>query len=134
MKEHPDYKYRPRRKPKPLVQKKESVKFSTYPVEAGRSLLAPPPPLLETGSELKLPLLPPFHYPLYDSKLAADLALHAFYGKYFPQVNNYMYNLFILNFYILFLFFLLIVVRIGIAHVQIFHYKVLSEMFILRSP
>ncbi|KAF6215270.1 hypothetical protein GE061_010022 [Apolygus lucorum] len=86
MKEHPDYKYRPRRKPKPLVQKKE-VKFGNFGMESSnRSLLPPPPPLLEPGSELKLPLLPPFHYPLYrledlsGSKMA-DLALHALYGK-----------------------------------------------------
>lgn len=80
MKEHPDYKYRPRRKPKSLTPKKET---KLYP-EVGRSLLPPPPPLLDP--EVKLPLLPPFPYPLYrledlgQSKMA-DLAFHALYGK-----------------------------------------------------
>ncbi|XP_014249993.1 transcription factor SOX-21-like [Cimex lectularius] len=83
MKEHPDYKYRPRRKPKPMVQKKE-VKFGSFSVDGTRGLLPPPPPLLDHGSELKLPLLSPFPYHLYrfeDTSKMADLALHALYGK-----------------------------------------------------
>ncbi|XP_046677333.1 transcription factor SOX-21-like [Homalodisca vitripennis] len=96
MKEHPDYKYRPRRKPKSLVQKKEVVKyngFSLDPAQLPRSLLPPPPPLLPQ-EDLKFPrsLFPPFPYHLYHAakmhveelgggKTAADLALQALYGS-----------------------------------------------------
>lgn len=85
MKEHPDYKYRPRRKPKSLVQKKEMVKyngFSLDPSQLSRSLLPPPPPLLGSDGDLKFPrLFPPFPYHLGGSKVAADLALQALYGS-----------------------------------------------------
>ncbi|XP_075213946.1 uncharacterized protein LOC142320149 [Lycorma delicatula] len=83
MKEHPDYKYRPRRKPKTLVQRKEP-KFSGFSLDPGqlsRSLLPPPPPLLQPESDLKFSraLFPPFSYPLY--KLQAEEALQALYGS-----------------------------------------------------
>ncbi|XP_054282248.1 transcription factor SOX-14-like [Macrosteles quadrilineatus] len=97
MKEHPDYKYRPRRKPKSLVQKKEVSKYNGFTLDPGqlpRSLLPPPPPLLPPDADLKFPrtLFPPFHYPFYhaakmhaeelgNGKMAADLALQALYGS-----------------------------------------------------
>lgn len=95
MKEHPDYKYRPRRKPKSLVQKKDT-KFNGFtldPAQIPRSLLPPPPPILTPDTDLKFPrtLFPPFHYPLYHaaklhaeeitSGKMADFALQALYGS-----------------------------------------------------
>lgn len=103
MKEHPDYKYRPRRKPKSLIKKEPKFGFAISPlVSPGmdsiqRSLLPPPPPppgpppLPLFGDEaLKFSrsFFPPFSYPLYHaarmhaedlsttatSKVAADLA------------------------------------------------------------
>lgn len=105
MKEHPDYKYRPRRKPKNLVKKENKFGFSISPLMSpgdtlgniSRGLLPPlaPPshhhPLIG-HDDLKIPrFFPPFPYPLYPiqhklgdelngGKLAADLAFQALYG------------------------------------------------------
>lgn len=96
MKEHPDYKYRPRRKPKSLVQKKETKYngFTLDPSHIPRNLIPPPPPLLTQDSDFKFSrtFFPPFHYPLYHAaklhaeelgggKMAADLAFQALYGS-----------------------------------------------------
>lgn len=104
MKEHPDYKYRPRRKPKSLVKKENKFAFSISPlISPGDTLASLPrgllPPLappahhpLMSHEDLKIPrFFPPFPYPLYPlqhklgddfngGKLAADLALQALYG------------------------------------------------------
>lgn len=100
MKEHPDYKYRPRRKPKSVVKKENKFGFSLSPMNIqnndglthmSRGLLPPlGPPLnhpLISHDDLKIPrFFPPFPYPLYPiqhkiseeyaagGKLAADLA------------------------------------------------------------
>ncbi|XP_046412422.1 transcription factor SOX-3-like [Neodiprion virginianus] len=107
MKEHPDYKYRPRRKPKSLVKKENKFGFSLSPLMSPgetlsgipRSLLPPmPPPThpLLSHEDLKIPrFFPPFPYPLYPlhhklgddfagGKLAAEFsAFQALYGSTF---------------------------------------------------
>ncbi|CAH2067590.1 unnamed protein product, partial [Iphiclides podalirius] len=94
MKEHPDYKYRPRRKPKALVKKEPKFGFGIS------GLMAPVPRLITQSMQHPVPqlpvphhllpekpdlgraLFPPLPYPFYpfakfpsdDGKLAAELA------------------------------------------------------------
>lgn len=99
MKEHPDYKYRPRRKPKPLLKKEPKFGFSLSPLissshlenpNLARSLMPPIstatglPALLHSDHDhLKLsrslfPPLPYLYHPFRhpdETKLAAELAL-----------------------------------------------------------
>lgn len=95
MKEHPDYKYRPRRKPKTLVNKKEhKYGFSMSPIlsptnmesvhSLQRNILPPlppsgphppPHPILNPDSEamkMQRTLFTPFPYPLYPLKMSSD--------------------------------------------------------------
>lgn len=89
MKEHPDYKYRPRRKPKALLKKEPKFGFpmSQLLAPVPRLLGGPPPPphhpLLSPDGKLELPrsLFPPFPYPFYHfgpklpgDELASELA------------------------------------------------------------
>lgn len=101
MKEHPDYKYRPRRKPKSLLKKEPKFGFSLlshHPGDLHRSLLhsAPPPvppPLPGAGADSPFarPLLSPFHYPLYSlppaklddaGKATFEMAMQALYSSH----------------------------------------------------
>ncbi|XP_049772204.1 uncharacterized protein LOC126155723 [Schistocerca cancellata] len=101
MKEHPDYKYRPRRKPKSLLKKEPKFGFSLLagpPLapQAGQHASLPLPLPLSPGSaaadHLARSLLPAFPYPLYplpapahkiidDGKSAFDLAMQALYSS-----------------------------------------------------
>ncbi|XP_011299161.1 transcription factor SOX-14-like [Fopius arisanus] len=108
MKEHPDYKYRPRRKPKSLMKKENKFGFSLSPLLSphndslggiSRGLLPPSlaPPAhhhLLSHDDLKIPrFFPSFPYSLYPAiqhklgdglnggKLAADLTFQAIYGS-----------------------------------------------------
>lgn len=104
MKEHPDYKYRPRRKPKPLLKKEPKFGFSSMMSPSGlensRSVMPPMsvsvasgmPSLLGSDSDpLKLsrslfpplPYLYPFRHP-DESKFAAELALLYGNGPLYP--------------------------------------------------
>lgn len=103
MKEHPDYKYRPRRKPKSLMKKEPKFGFTLSPLlspgmeSIQRTLIPPPPPpvpppplpiLNEDALKFPRSFFPPFSYPLYhaarmhaedlsttaSTKVAADLA------------------------------------------------------------
>lgn len=96
MKEHPDYKYRPRRKPKPLPQKKEA-KYPDCPVENvafPRNPFFPHHSFSESDFKLSRALFPSLHYPFYQSgkfhpsdasscKLPTDFTLQALYGSSF---------------------------------------------------
>lgn len=92
MKEHPDYKYRPRRKPKALVKKEPKFSFNISGLMAPVPRLVTPLPqpvpqlpvphhLLQDKPDLGRALFPPLPYPFYpfkipsdDGKLAAELA------------------------------------------------------------
>lgn len=98
MKEHPDYKYRPRRKPKPLLQQKKETKYTDCPVDNvtfPRNPFFPPHhSFSETDFKLSRALFPSLHYPFYQSKfhpseaasnckISTDFTLQALYGSSF---------------------------------------------------
>lgn len=97
MKEHPDYKYRPRRKPKPLLQQKKEPKYNDCPVDSvsfPRNPFFPPHHTFsETDFKLSRALFPSLHYPFYQSKfhpsdaasckISTDFTLQALYGSSF---------------------------------------------------
>lgn len=113
MKEHPDYKYRPRRKPKPLMKKEPKFGFSISPLMSqgmdGQNLQRSMMPPISTSSalpsllahhpehqDLKIPrtLFPPLPY-LYpfrhpeESKFAAELALLYSNSHLYPPSLNW---------------------------------------------
>ncbi|CAG9784134.1 unnamed protein product [Diatraea saccharalis] len=107
MKEHPDYKYRPRRKPKALVKKEPKFGFGISGLMAPvPRLVAPTVPhqipalpmphhLLQDKPDLGRALFPPLPYPFYpfakipsdDGKLAAELA-HLQYQSLLPKITR----------------------------------------------
>lgn len=111
MKEHPDYKYRPRRKPKPLMKKEPKFGFPISPLispslenhQMPRTLMPPisahaalPPLLSHDPENLKisrtlfppLPYLYPFRHP-DDSKFATELALLYSNNPLYPSGFNW---------------------------------------------
>ncbi|XP_066147120.1 uncharacterized protein [Euwallacea fornicatus] len=115
MKEHPDYKYRPRRKPKPLIKKEPKFGFSMSPLlppsldnhNLQRALMPPIstasgiPSLLNPDSDhLKLsrtlfPPLPYLYHPFRhpdESKFAAELALLYSNSPLYPPNINWPIN------------------------------------------
>ncbi|KAH1014299.1 transcription factor Sox-14 [Dendroctonus ponderosae] len=117
MKEHPDYKYRPRRKPKPLMKKEPKFGFSMSPLlpptmenhNLQRTLMTPistssgVTSLLNPDSDhLKLsrslfPPLPYLYHPFRhpdESKFAAELALlYSNNPLYPPNINWHINNI-----------------------------------------
>lgn len=115
MKEHPDYKYRPRRKPKPLLKKEPKFGFPMSPLisssmdsqSLSRSMMPPmsvasglPPLMSQDSDQIKLsrslfpplPYLYPFRHP-DESKFAAELAIFYNNPLYSPGLNWPLGNL-----------------------------------------
>lgn len=111
MKEHPDYKYRPRRKPKPLLKKEPKFGFPMSPLMSpsldtqslSRSMMPPisahsglPPFLSHEADNLKisrslfppLPYLYPFRHP-DEPKFATELALLYGNSPLYPSGFNW---------------------------------------------